>query len=295
MTWLPLPGRATPNVIVPAPAGGAGNWAGAPSSALDRQGGIVLAYRLRLAASRGVSNVIARSSDGESFTTLATIDRERFGAVSLERPAIVLTENGRWRLYVSCALPGKAWRVDMLEADDPAALGQVSPRTVFPGDDSTGMKDPVIRHSGGKWHAWVCCHPLGDPGEEDRMRTAYLTGNDGIHWDFVTTALEGRAGCWDARGTRVTAVLSNGWATYDGRATKEENFSEHTGIARPAPPTGRLVAEEDEPVSNARYLDILELPGGGCHLFYEAPLKDGSHELRSEALEPLQASKTETR
>ncbi len=92
----------------------------------------------------------------------------------------------------------------------------------------------------------------------------------------------GRSGCWDSRGARVTAVLSNGWATYDGRATKEENFSERTGIARPTGHTGQLVAEGDGPVAQARYLEILELPDGRYRLFYEAPLEDGSHELRTE-------------
>jgi hypothetical protein len=272
-------------VIVPAPARGPGNWAGAPSATLDAQGATVLAYRLRLAAGRGVANVVARSLGGERFTTLATMDKECFGALSLERPAIVRTEEGRWRLYVSCALAGKAWRVDMLEADDPAALREASPRTVFPGDESTAMKDPVIRRRNGQWQAWLCCHPLEDPGEEDRMRTAYLTSNDGLDWDYVATALEGRRGCWDARGSRVTAVLSNGWAIYDGRATREENFSESTGIARPVGQSGQFVAEGDAAVLDARYLDVLEMPDGSCQVFYEAPLEDGSHELRSEVID----------
>ena len=38
----------------------------------------------------------------------------------------------------------------------------------------------------------------------------------------------------------------------------------------------------DAPVAGVRYLDVLALPGGGWRLFYEAPLPDGSHELRSE-------------
>ena len=285
--WLPVPGRAAASVVVPAPASGEGNWAGAPSAALDATGAVVLAYRVRLADSRGVTNVVARSLDGESFTTLATIDRARFGAVSLERPSIVRTDADRWRLYVSCALAGKAWRIDMLEAEDPAALTKASPKTVFPGDPGTAMKDPVIRRAKNQWQAWVCCHPLSDPGEEDRMRTAYLTSDDGIRWDFLTTALGGRSGCWDSRGARVTSVLSNRWATYDGRASKEENFSERTGIARPTGQPGQLISVGEGPVSKVRYLDILELPDGRCRLFYEAPLADGSHELRTEVSDPV--------
>jgi hypothetical protein len=150
------------------------------------------------------------------------------------------------------------------------------------------MKDPVIRRTGEQWQAWVCCHPLDDPGEEDRMTTAYLTSTDGLHWNFATTALEGRTGHWDARGTRVTGVLSNGWATYDAQATKEENFAERTGIARPVGHSGQLVAEEDAPVSPVRYLDVLELPDGHCRLFYEAPLEDGSHELRTELIDRVE-------
>jgi hypothetical protein len=76
-------------------------------------------------------------------------------------------------------------------------------------------------------------------------------------------------------------VLPDGRAFYDGRATKEENFRERTGIAEPAA-DGRLAAVGDGPVADVRYLDALALPKGGWRLFYEAPLPDGSHELRTE-------------
>ena len=87
-----------------------------------------------------------------------------------------------------------------------------------------------------------------------------------------------------APGTRAAraspAVLPDGRAYYDGRATAAENFSERTGIAEPGP-GGSLVAVGDGPVAGVRYVDALALPGGGLRLFYEAPLPDGSHELRT--------------
>jgi hypothetical protein len=156
----------------------------------------------------------------------------------------------------------------------------------------------VIRRRGGAWHAWICCHPLEPPGEEDRMRTAHAAGADGLDWAWHGTVLEGRAGTWDARGARVTAVLPDGRASYDGRATKEENFSERTGLALPqaaaapaapdAPEVSgaALASLGDRPLADARYLDVLELPGGAHRLYYEAPLADGSHELRTELIPP---------
>lgn len=118
------------------------------------------------------------------------------------------------------------------------------------------------------------------------MTTAYATSDDGLAWNWHGTALAPRPGTWDARGARVTAVLPDGRAAYDGRASKEENWSERTGLARSTGEAGRLAAEGDGPVSSARYLDVLPLPDGGYRLYYEAPLPDESHELRTELIAP---------
>ena len=261
---------------------------------------------MRTDARRGGAVVLARSHDGEQLEPLAELDKDRFGAESLERPALVRLDDGGWRLYLSCATPGsKHWWICALDAPTLERLADAEPRTVFPGDERTGVKDPVIRRRGGAWHAWICCHPLEPPGEEDRMRTAHAAGADGLDWAWHGTVLEGRAGTWDARGARVTAVLPDGRASYDGRATKEENFSERTGLALPraaaapaapaepgvrdapdAPEGAALTRLGDRPLADARYLDVLELPGGGHRLYYEAPLPDGSHELRTELIPP---------
>ncbi len=231
---------------------------------------------MRTGARRGGTLVLARSDDGARLEPVAELDKDRFGAESLERPALVHVAHG-WRLYVSCATPGtKHWWICALDAPDLAALADAEPRTAFAGDGTTGVKDPVIRRRADGWHAWICCHPLDEPGEEDRMTTAHATSPDGLAWDWHGTVLRGRPSGWDARGARVTAVLPDGRMAYDGRATKEENFSERTGI----------VDARDAPVADARYLDVLELPGGGHRLYYEAPLPDGSHELRTELIPP---------
>jgi hypothetical protein len=273
-------------VAVPAPGPGEGRWVGAPSAALDPDGGFVVAYRVRVVDQRGAATVVARSDDGERLTTVATLDKGRFGAMSMERPALVRTPAGRWRVYVCCATPNsKHWWIDALEAGEPEGLADAEATTVFGGDEHTGVKDPVIRVVDGQWRAWICCHPLDEVDEEDRMTTAYATSQDGLDWAWQGTSLVGRPGTWDARGARVTAVLPDGRASYDGRATKEENFSERTGLARLAGPDGVLVAEGDGPVADVRYLDVVPLPSGGYRLWYEAPLPDGSHELRTELIE----------
>ena len=144
----------------------------------------------------------------------------------------------------------------------PAGFATADAVTVFPGDERTGVKDPIVhRRPDGGWEAWICCHPLDEPGEEDRMTTAYATSDDGLHWAWHGTVLAPRPGRGMPRGARLTVVLPDGSCAYDGRATKEENFSERTGLARRLR-DGRIQSTGGEPVSVARYLDVVPLPGG---------------------------------
>jgi hypothetical protein len=280
---FPVPGTSPAAIAVPAPVAGFGSWAGAPSAALDTDLTFVIAYRVRSPQKRGAEVVLARSDDGERFETVARIDKSQFGAESLERPALLRTSERRWRLYVSCATPGsKHWWIAVLEADAPGCLTRREARVAFAGDERTGVKDPVIHQGPGGWRAWICVHPLEEKGDEDRMSTAYATSDDGLQWRWHGVVFAGRPGMWDARGARVTSVLSDGRASYDGRPSKEENFSERTGLAQWDEDSRRMVALGMGPVSSVRYLDVVALPQGGYRLFYEAPLPDGSHELRTE-------------
>ncbi len=281
MSSFPLP-TGSGTVVVPAPASGPQNWAGAPSAAYDEDGSIVLAYRVRGAEGPTDANVIARSADGERFETVVTLDKERWGAAMVERTTLIRLDDGRWRLYVCCATPNsKHWWIGLIEAPTLAGLADAGIRPIFPGDESVGVKDPVIQRRDGRWHAWICCHPLDVEGEEDRMATGYATSADGLDWDWHGSVLAGRPGEWDARGARLTAVLPDGRAAYDGRATKEQNWFERIGVAEP---DGDGFAATGDALVDARYLEILPLEGGGYRLYYEARLPDESHELRTETV-----------
>jgi hypothetical protein len=254
-------------------------------------GDIYLAYRLRrpIGEGRGYAVAVARSADGVSFETILTIGKDEMGTESLERPALVRTPDGTWRLYLSCATTGtKHWRVELLEASDPAGFSARDRRVVLPGDERSAVKDPVIVHHGGQWHLWASVHPLTDPAHTDRMTTDYATSPDGVDWTWHGTALAPRPGEWDARGVRVSAVRLNSesvLAYYDGRATAAENYEERTGVAAGRHPAalqaaGAVAGSPDG--RGLRYLDIVDLGDGRERWYYEVTRADGAHELVTE-------------
>jgi len=76
---FPLPGSAAPAVAAVAPGDGPGYWAGASSAALDEDGTFVIGYRVRNGHDGVAETVIARSEDGERFTTVTTLEQSEFG------------------------------------------------------------------------------------------------------------------------------------------------------------------------------------------------------------------------
>jgi hypothetical protein len=142
----------------------------------------------------------------------------------------------------------------------------------------------------GRWHAWVCEHPLSDPGDEDRMSTAYHASDDGLVWNRHGTVLGPRPGEWDARGARVSDVLSLDplLAMYDGRPSAEDNWHETTGVARavtPGDPASRLEADAGEPLRSpysdgaCRYATSVRMPDGARRFYLEVARADGAHDL----------------
>ena len=287
---LPLPDLDGAQVVVPAPDSGPGNWSGA-ASAFQADEMTYLAYRVRrpLTEGRGVSTVVSRSLDGVIFEPVCEVFRDEFGAESFERPVVLRTPQGGWRLYLSCATPGsKHWWIEALDADRPEDLPTGRRTVVLAGDDRVAVKDPVILvDEAGRWHAWICEHPLTDAGDEDRMTTAYWTSNDGLSWQRHGTVLRPRPGEWDARGTRITTVLSLDplVVLYDGRRTAAENWHERTGLARGELGSELMVDEGagvlGSPHSDGafRYASQVTTPDGAVRCYAEMARPDGAHDL----------------
>ncbi len=304
VTQTPLAPGVLPSVaasvrVIAAPGVGDGYWAGGPS-AVYADGGFFLAYRLRrpVGEGRGYANVVARSDDGVGFEPLLTLTATDFGCDSLERPALVRRPEGGWRIYLSLATRGtKHWSVVALDADDIEGLAAAEPHPVWPGDPRTfAPKDPVVRHDGDRWQAWVCCHPLEDPDATDRMTTRHATSADGLTWSWQGEAMRPAPGRWDSRGTRLAAVIpghtpAGDLALYDGRASAAENWYERTGLARRdasggfAPVGTEPLAESPYGQRTLRYASTVALPDGGLRVYFEAAAESGGNDLRTQLLD----------
>lgn len=260
------------------PGHGPGNWIGA-ASAIIHGDFIYLAYRERDAVEvRGNRAYVARSpiDDGINFDTLCVIRKEEMDAASLERPAVDVSPEGHWDLYLSCATyNSKHWRIERLRAGRPEDFNARTRETVFPGSAAFGIKDPVLAHDG-QLRVFATVHPLTE-GDENADKMISVNAGSG------EPVMVPEPGTWYSRGTRITS-LAGDYAYFDGRASAAENFEERTGIARWN--GSRYIAVAGPACSPfgggaLRYVSAVRLPSG-VRLYYESAAKRGSHELRSE-------------
>jgi hypothetical protein len=261
-------------------ARGTGNWIGAASALIHRDY-IYLAYRDRHPVDKGRGNraYVARSTidDGIHFDTLCVIDKEDMDAESLERPALDVTPDGYWDLYLSCAtFNSKHWRIEKLRATRPQDFNARTRQAVFPGSAAFGIKDPVLVRNH-DLRIWATLHPLTE-GAENADRMISVNAYTG---EYVMVP---EPGTWYSRGTRITAVVGE-HAYFDGRASAAENYEERTGIAKWD--GSRFIAVAG-PVSSPsgggalRYVSAVVLPDGRLRLYYESSTEYRSHELRTE-------------
>lgn len=261
-------------------AHGTGNWIGA-ASALIHDDYIYLAYRDRHPVEQGRGNraYVARSpvDNGIHFDTLCVIDKEDMDAESLERPALDVTPDGDWDLYLSCATySSKHWRIERVRARRPQDFSARTGTTIFPGSAAFGIKDPVLVRSG-DLRVFATLHPLtgGDENADQMISVDAYSGE---------LVMAPEPGAWYRRGARLTAVVGE-YAYFDGRASAAENFEERTGIAKW---DGSRYIAVAGPVSSPfgggalRYVSAIELPAGRLRLYYESATEYGSHELRTE-------------
>lgn len=260
-------------------AHGTGNWIGA-ASALLHGDYIYLAYRDRHPVDKGRGNraYVARSPiyDGINFDTLCAIDKADMDAESLERPAVDVTPEGNWDLYLSCAtFNSKHWRIERVRARRPEDFSARARETVFPGSAAFGIKDPVLVR-GQELRILATVHPLTE-GDENADQMISVDADSG------ESVMVPEPGTWYSRGTRITSVVGE-YAYFDGRASAEENFEERTGLAKW---NGSRYIAVAGPASSPfgggalRYVSAIELPVG-LRLYYESATKYGSHELRTE-------------
>jgi len=279
-----LPRWENSQLVLPA-AHGPGNWIGA-ASAMIHGDHIYLAYRDRHPVEKGRGNraYVARSPihDGINFDTLCIIDKEDMDAESLERPALDVTPDGDWDMYLSCAtFNSKHWRIERLRASRPQDFSAKTRKTIFPGSAAFGIKDPVLVRDQ-DLRIWATLHPLTE-GDENADKMISVNA----YTDEPVMAPE--PGTWYSRGTRITAVVGE-YAYFDGRASAAQNFEEQTGIAKW---NGSRYIAIAGPASSPfgggalRYVSAIALPDGQLRLYYESATEYGSHELRTELRAPL--------
>ncbi|MEJ7840047.1 MAG: hypothetical protein WKF81_14630 [Thermomicrobiales bacterium] len=287
---------------------GSGWWVGAPSVFWDGSEYFLSFRTRRPQPERGGLFQIARSSDGESFDVIASIRKEDLGTSSIERGALLRTDEGRWRLYLSYVDPvDDRWRIDLIEADSPAELTAEKRISILGAADigTEGVKDPWICRADGLWFMIVSYAPTPIGGiSHDQMHgtrdiyntgtskslTGLATSSDGLTWDWHGSVFEPSEDGWDEYAARINTVYADGnqfIGLYDGSKSVDENYEERCGAATSTDLRNWTRASTDGPIvgpnggpGSVRYAEAVQA-AGWTRFYYEYTRPDGSHELRT--------------
>jgi hypothetical protein len=286
-----------------------GYWAGAPSVLRDA-GRWWLTYRERrprgVGLDRGWRAAVAVSEDGFAFDDVWEVRRTELESASMERFALVRSASG-YTLYLSFVDPVDGrWRIDAIDATDPARFDVSSRRAVLTAASTRteGVKDPVLVVEGGLEHlfASVAASRPDLPGDAHATsdifnvgatthptglatRAAGATGGD-FEWQGVVLPV---GDGWDRYQARLGSVVrvDTGWlGFYDGSASHEENYEERLGLATSADlrtwerrtPDRPWIAGPG-PSGSVRYASVHRVDGE-WRFYIEVTREDGAHELR---------------
>lgn len=287
--------------IAEPPCTGPGCWAGAPGAYRDGSDSYVVYRMRRPRPERGYEVRVAASHDGIGFATVWSANRDRFGAESIERCALVRVGDS-WRLYVSFVrFDDRRWRIGLVEARAVDAFDPADMVIVLDPLDLglAAVKDPWLRRYGDRWLMFVSygtlpmsggtgLHDTGDALSTGRTISAsgVATSTDGRRWTWEGPTLSPSAAGWDSFTSRLTTAVrdGDGWlGLYDGSASTAENYEERCGLARSADLRHWERQSLDGPAigtvrgpGGVRYVEITE----AGDVFYEYTRPDGGHELR---------------
>ncbi|NHC13106.1 hypothetical protein [Motilibacter deserti] len=284
-----------------------GYWAGCPG-VLHEDGRFWLTYRERrprgAAPERGWRCAVAASSDGVRFTDVWSVHKDELGTSSMERFCLTRRPGGGYVLYVSYVDPAdNRWRIDAVEADDPAGFDVSTRRGVLTAatTGTEGVKDPYVVQAGPVTYLFASYAaaraelPADAHGTADIYNvgatthpTGLATSTDGTRFRWQGEVLGVGTG-WDRYQARLGTVVpvDGGFVGfYDGSASHKENYEERCGVAVSGCLTDWRRLDEAGPwvvapggTGSVRYLDALVLDGQWW-LYYELSRPDGAHELR---------------
>ncbi len=284
------------------PGSGYGNWVGGKMAFDPDTGMFTLFYRERKPLERGRAGRcgVAISMDGISFTEVWSASKDDFNANSIEEGHAVRF-NGTWMLYVSYEIAGTSqWRIDLIEADDPANFDVQSRRTVLsPGEFGLAwIKDPYVHIMEDAVWLYAAVPPRTGPIAEGNTVTAapldatvVAISDDGRYFPTIEYVFDAPGNdSWHGRRARINSMIpwDDGYlAMFDGGRTFYDNYEEQAGFA--LSPDGKHFTRLDDPWISSpfgcvRYVCAVDTPDA-LFFSFEYTRQDGSHDLRVQRID----------